>query len=507
MRKYFKLLVLATMAVCMATGSALAGTTYVNHGAAATNITVARETLGSARNVTVNNLALGVGTLTTTPALSFALGAELSTANLLYVEFAGGASMMGVAVKACALNGGAIGTQVGSVMPVAGNTKQPISFTSTAGLNVAVGNVIWLTTTDSCAGTATNAAFGIKIATDATTPTVKIYQTAQSAVIDDSTPVTVATLVQQYSVANSSTTHTIDYLEDGATGNKIINTGTAGNSTADSQAATANVNIVAFASNATLGYDAADANVTVAGQIKVTDPDQSWAGVNRVWVAASGTLCAAGNVVSQSAPTGTVTLNIPASTGTANWPGATKDANQGYNLCIGLDGTTLSTRTIKAQGLVNMTGTGAGTGVTGSVSNAQVWGINGYQAIIPFQQLSAGRETYCLINNGNTTVGNANVLFSAISSENGSVVATTSLGTVAEKTSKLLTLDATSATLAGGTAVPLAATLGADKRYSAKMTVTASPANVTVACIQVDANGSKRLVPVLTSETTGTYKQ
>lgn len=521
MGKYFKIFVLAMVILCVAAGSAFSGTTRVNHGAANTPIKVATEVMGGNRTVPLQaSAALTKANYNDAAPISFTMTQALSSGNLIVVTFGGGAAFDGQTVNVCAMNTTPTGIVIATATPAAGTTNQAFNLVDVgqAALgapNVAAGNHIWLSNVAACAVTG-NAYMPVQILSTATAPTVKVSQTTSALVpLDDSTAVSVATLLREWNVANASTTHTIDYLASGATGNKVLNGSNATSQlTADSQAATAGVNIVRFYRSTTAPDYAANvagnygASLNIRGVVKVTDPDQAWAGVNRVFIVKGGDDCTGTPAgTASNAPSGTLTFTLGGGTGAANFPTVTGIADSGVSLCVQGNSSSLATRTIKAQGIITVEGTGAGSGLTGDVSNAQVWGINGYQAIIPFQQLLAGRETYCLINNGNTTVGNASVLFEAISSENSAIISTTNIGTVAEKTSKLLTLDENNATLTGGTALPLSATLGAGKRYSAKMTITAAPGNVSVGCIQVDASGTKRLVPVLTSETTGAYKQ
>jgi hypothetical protein len=106
--------------------------------------------------------------------------------------------------------------------------------------------------------------------------------------------------------------------------------------------------------------------------------------------------------------------------------------------------------------------------------------------------------TYCLINNADTA-RTASVILDVISSESAVVLTNATLGSIASKTSNMATFTTDSASLAGGTAVSLS-TLGADKRYSPRLTVTTNPNNVSMTCIQTDpVSGAKRAVPVLSS--------
>lgn len=525
MGKYFKLLVLAMLVTMLAVGTAFAGTTRVNHAAANTALKIATETTAANRVAALQaSAALTKANYNDVAPISFSMTQALSSGNLIVVTFDGGASFDGSQINVCAINTTPTGIIIATATPAAGTTNQAFNLVDVAQAalgspNVAAGNHIWLSNSATCA-IAANATMPVLISSSATTPTVKISQvTSGNVPLDTSSPVTVATIVREFNVTNASTTHTIDYLASGATGNKILNgSNTTSQITADSQAATAGVNVVAFvrtavdfATNVAAGNYGAGLNVT--GVISLTDPDQSWAGVNRVYVVASPAACSdAGNTVAaQNSPTGTVNIAIGASTGAGNWPTTTGTGSQGYGLCVQGNGSTLSTRTIKAQGIISVSSGGSGT--QGSVSNAQVWGINGYQAIIPWSMTLADAATYCLVNNGNTAGSSANVLFEAVSSEPGTAITSTNIGSVGIKTSKLLLLNDTQACLSddGATCTGSPAslsTLGASKRYSAKLTITGSPANITMTCVQKDAaapGGLKRVMPVLTDSTSTSY--
>lgn len=525
MGKYFKLLVLAMLVSMLAIGTALAGTTKVNHAATATALKIATETTAANRTAIIQaSAALTKANYNDVAPISFSMTQALSSGNLIVVTFEGGAAFDGQQINVCAINTTPTGIIIATATPAVGTTNQAFNLVDVAQAalgspNVAAGNHIWLSNSATCA-IAANAVMPVLITTGATTPTVKISQvTAGNVPLDTSTAVNVATIVREFNVTNASTSHTIDYLASGATGNKILNgSNTTSQITADSQAATAGVNVVAFtrttvdyATNVAAGNYGAGLNVT--GVISVTDPDQSWSGVNRVYILQSPAQCNdAGNIVAASnSPSGTVNFAIGASTGAGNFPGAAGTTAMGYGLCVQGNGSTLSTRTIKAQGIISVSGGGSGT--QGSVANAQVWGINGYQAIIPWSMTLADAATYCLINNGNTTGSSANVLFEAVSSEGGIAITSTNIGTVAIKTSKLLLMNDSSACLSadGATCSPAGAsltTLGASKRYSAKLTITGSPANITMTCVQKDAaapSGLKRVMPVLTDSTSTSY--
>lgn len=517
MRKNFRISILAMLVLCMTAGLAFAGSTRVNYGSApATNAVISLETLGIARNIiiygggaTINNVA----TAANLPALVFKLGANLSTSNLLQLTLSGGAQFTGDPINFCAING-VTGTavQVAAGSPLSGDTVLTTSVSQVTA-NTLSGDYLWATY-NACA--TNNGDFPLKLAAGTAGTSAKANITMQSSggvILDNSTAVTVATVIREFNVVNASTSHTIDFLAAGATGNLLISGGTT-QITADSQLATPGVNVIGFTHEATATNNvAANTNTATAisGNIILTDSSQSWAGVNRVWLVPAGNTCLNGTLVAgTNSPSGTIALSMPA----ANFSATVYPLL--LNLCVQGNGQSLGTRTIQAEANVKATisGTDYATGITGSLSSAQVWGINGYQAYIPWSQAADAAATICLINNANTSGSSASVLIEAVSGEGGTTIASTNIGSVALKTSKVLLLNGSNACLSSDASTcdngqsPLSLTTLATKRYAVKLTVTGSPANVTVTCVQKDAGtstGMKRVMPVLTDSSSNSY--
>lgn len=497
MGKYFKFLLLAMVVVGMMAGTAFAGTTTVNAGAAGANFLASLETTGAARNVTVTG-AVAAGNTVATAAIAYTTGQPLVAGNLLTITFAN-AGFTGDALNICSMIA-AGDAGVANATPTAGATSANFQLSGAVG----AGNSVYLTS-GGCGAAAINVPVQIAATTSATTATVKVDAiTSGSVSIDTSTADLLATIQPEYTVANTSSNHTIDYLGTPGDGTKVISVGAA-NVTVDSNAAgSANVaSITRTANNYTCNSAGANAGLTVAAVLSLTD-SADWQGVSRVYLMPNATACAiAANVVANTAPSGTVALTIP-TTGASNFNGT---ATSSYNLCVEVDGTTsLQTRTLQASVDVGVTGTGANDPGAAAADDAQVWGLNAYQALIPWMVTTSSVPTYCLINNADAS-RTASVLVDVISSEGGIIVENLNMGSIDPQTSNMAVFSADSASLTDGTAVSLT-TLGDNKRYAPRITVTANPANVTMTCIQTDPiSGSKRAVPVLTGAGAATWRQ
>ena len=148
---------------------------------------------------------------------------------------------------------------------------------------------------------------------------------------------------------------------------------------------------------------------------------------------------------------------------------------------------------------VLVTGTGANPQPATGLSAVDTWGLNAYQAVIPWLTNTSAVPTYCLINNGNTVPSSIGVTLSVLSSE-GTVAGLSSLpvGSIAANQSMLIIFNNNGITNASGTVLASVASMGTDDRYSALITVAGSAPSITVACEQTDpVTGGKRNVPVL----------
>ena len=502
--RHLKIFLLSMAVIGLMAAPGFAGTTKVNSaGANLTQYFFSLEAAGSNRNVTLTGPGPGLGA--TNNAITFTTGQALVSNNLLTVNLTG-AAFNGAAIVVC--NASAVGAanlnaSFGTATPTAGATNFSFQLAVPAASAINVGDVLYLMSGGACNG-ATNTTFPFMVTptTSATVGTIQlIAQTSGGITIDTSTAANLVNVKAEYAVGNNSSAHTVDYLATPFNGTKIISAAAAApNVTADSfavGAASANVvSITRTANDFNANTGAANAGLTVSAVVGLTDT-AAWQGISSVYLVNNATVCTIGaNLVVKTTPTGTVSLNVP----TTSFAGA---ASNQYNLCVLADGTdSLQTRTIQANVAVGVTGTGSNSPAASSFANAQVWGLNAYQGLIPFMVNSASVPTFCLVNNGDPA-RSGSVLVDVLSSEGAVVISNLNIGSVAPKTSQLFSftgneIDTVSTTGVAAKVGDLT-TLGANVRYAPRMTVTVNPNNVIMTCIQTDpVSGVKRSVPVLT---------
>lgn len=480
MSKHFKFLVLALLLVGLMAGSAFAGTTRVNHGAVNTAFTMSLEGAAATRQVNLANNPVGGGT---NAALSYTTTQALTGTNLIKVSFSG-AAFNGSAINVCAYNGSLI-QPMATATPAAGTTSQ--NFQTTVAMSA--GQVLYVTNEACANGGGSN----MPVRTDATssavtaTATIEIL-TSGGISIDTASTANAVNIRSEYAgQLRTLGAHVIDYLGTPGDGTRFtaqVNGAT--NQTAQSvNFATANQ--VVANNLTTIGMG----GLSVGAVIGLSD-NAGWAGVSKVFVNAAAANCAdnaGSNLVGTGSPSGTISLTVPqaAFNGTAT---------TNFDLCILANGTTaLMPRTITGNVDINVTGTGANDPAAPALANADGWTVNAFQAMLPWGINSTLAPTYCLISNADTS-RTASVIMDILSSETAVTMSNQSLGTIAPKTAKLVTVTGDNVSMAGGSNVSVS-TLGSNTRHMDRFTVTVNPANVTMSCQQTDpVTGSKR--PVLT---------
>lgn len=472
------------LAILLLAGSAYAGAIRVNQGAnPASNYVVTWETLSTARTVNMLSSAANNGVV------NYVTGANVNSSDLLRVVLTG-AVFTATPIYVCL--SGNLTNYWGTKTPTSGDTETYIPFDR----DTLSGYTLWLTTNvgtgSNCAAPAVgNFTTNISATTGTTTPTIAGSLVRGGVTYDSAAAAQMMSIQRQFISGQYSTSHTIDYLGTPGNGTRILNTaGGTPTTIADARAATATQNTISINVVGTNNYTAHNAGVTASAVLSLTDT-AAWAGISNLYLMTAGTACAnATSLVNQASPTGTVSLTIPQGSFNAT------SVTSGYNLCVEVNGTTaLAPRTIATNVTLNMTN-GQSAGASGD-ANAMLWDLNAYQAFVPWVVNNASYKTYCLISNNSPSLS-SNAILEVMSSEDTVVVASTTIGSVAAKTSKLLSFDVDSLSLTGGTAMSTS-TVGTDKRYSAKLTVTSNPQNITVACVQMDPGGAKRNVPVLTN--------
>lgn len=196
---------------------------------------------------------------------------------------------------------------------------------------------------------------------------------------------------------------------------------------------------------------------------------------------------------------GTLTYNATA--------GKWTDSNQ----TVTLGGTTVATYTFTTDGTVintrsfttNVNTTPATNFAAVSYltnANAGAWSVNGYQGVLPYLftgDTTLPIDTFCLVNN--SSASQTGLVFVDVISSEGDITGLSNLqiGAIPPQKSQMIKFAGDSVFFDGTEGTHQLATMGTEKRYAARMTVTATPVNVTVNCFQVDpANGTKRVIPV-----------
>jgi hypothetical protein len=467
---------------------AFAGTLTVNTNGINNAFTISQETLGSNRGITLDTTQAAAAT---NGVLLYIPGQDLTTSVVVTLAFTGGA-FNGGNVLVC--NAGT-NQHIATAAPAAGTASQSfiIGTAATAGSNV------YFTSAANCGAAGNTLPVRINTTTATGFVTALITAAVGGITTDTAGSANVARIRTEYSATSPvlAAAHVVDYLGTPGNGTTFTVAATGATNLTALSAAAANINRTLNQFAATNGSAAVGPNnaaLTVGSVVSLTDT-QAWQGLSKVFLSGvAGGNCtdnAGGNIVGTGAPTGTIALTLPA----ASFNGS---GNIDISLCLLGGGNALSIpRTIAASVDVGVTGTGANDPAASSFNSVDGWTTNAYQGFIGWLVNSSVIPTFCLVAN-NDTAKTATVLMDVVSSE-GSVVLSSTLGTVAPKTAKLATFTSNSASFTGGTAVSLA-TLPADNRYSAKITATTAPANASVTCIQTDpATGVKRAVPVFSN--------
>jgi len=504
MSKFLKLSIVALILMGLMAGSAFAGTVISASAGinAPSPYLVSLETLGTNRAINLTD-AGGVYAANSVP-LSYASSQNLTPQNLLQVTFAG-AAFNGSVVNVCDFNGATVATGQPAVNATTFNFQLIAGFGS--------GNYVDFTS-DSCGNfTAANLNLLVTPASGSGYGTVSIQTiTAGGIVVDPTTTAKIVQILPEYAYNHGAAVHTVDYLSTPFNGTRLLGTTFpvsqlfAETSENDDVSLADPVdgapNVVETLHDFNVNSGANNASLTAALVVNLTDT-ASWQGVSQVFLDESfhsgggfnGTCTdnAGGNTVGTGSPSGTVTLTVPQ--GVFNG-----QASEDNALCVVVNGTsTLNTRTINMSEQVLVTGTGANPQPATGLSAVDTWGLNAYQAVIPWLTNTSAVPTYCLINNGNTVPSSIGVTLSVMSSE-GTVAGLSSLpvGSIAANQSMLIIFNNNGITNASGTVLASVASMGTDDRYSALITVAGSAPSITVACEQTDpVTGGKRNVPVL----------
>ncbi len=510
MLRMLKVVFTVSLTIGLMAGVAMAGTTLVNNGAG-TEYVVSNETLGAARDVTINGTETSAST--TSRGLAYTLGQNLTSGNLLRVQMNGGLAFAAGAYRVCARDNGA-NTATSLAVGTPGANATSFNFqTDTTGWNtpeVTAGSTIWISTAADC-NSATSADALVRVGTGAAsvghkTITIDLI-TSGGQTVDTASSANAVNVTREFTPALTTRTMTIDFLN-------AYNNGPGDGSRFTDGAASSNLLLTSGAANVleidatAVNYAAqntaavANAGLTVSAVVNL-DSTNNWTGISSAYVANNNN-CANGNNVSNIASSFTngAALNVTA----AGFNGAMDVANN-VNLvpCFQVNGTTsLIRRTITGSYQIQVTGTGANP-YAAATATFQTWDVNGYQAIVPILQKNASVPTYCAITNGSNR--QANVFLDVLGTDAGAVTTRYDLGTLTAGLTKLYTFDANGVS-SGGAVVNALSGIGSTgaARYASTITVTTAQNNVSMHCMQADPGGAKRLTPVLTGQGVG-WKQ
>lgn len=502
MSKYLKVLFVAMFATFLFSSSASAATVSgCTALSAAGNCPLASIISG---NSTIATELVGSTTsYTATAGLFVAFNASNAFAvNDLLTFTVAGATVTDTSIGLCG-NGSTsapgyakVGTLISATDATNGVSTMTFRFDNATGYLGSLGVYLWPSanaSTANCAATPIIGGHALTLKFPASTSSGATVTVAASATTGGGTAITGATVsaATQFTVTNQfSQTITADTAAiDFATGRvKIIpNTSTTAG-TLDQTTANA------WATNnatMTIGYTQTTSDkldITLAG---------SMTGISRIcWNDAT---CA-------STSTTKFTISTTANTATYSVSYATAVGDFDSKITFVVDGTTvLSPRTFTVTTVNNA---GSGSVLDRTLLSAKDFyslTLASYQAIIPYISANSTYKTICFINNGYTLAAPAVVdILTTESASSLTSLTNLTVGTVAVNGTTRVDFDANitpytyaSGVETAGTAVALG--FNAGDRYSAKLTVNAAAANVTVNCIQLDPAGSKRAVPVLSS--------
>lgn len=291
MSRYLKFAILTVLIVGLMAGSALAGTTWVNNGAANTATSISWETLGGARNIVMNGASNIVQNAGANSVITYTLTQELAITNLVKMTFVG-AAFTGNQYVVC--HGGSNGLTVATGTPTAGSN----SFNFQAATNVPVGSVLFFNTSavlgngcnNTLAGGPSNFPVQISATTGTTAATVTIEViTSGGITVDQASTKNLALIRKEYVGYVSNTAHVIDFL--GSPGGGVGFT-TASSVQANDNGAGNLITDGALTNNFRVDWVANDwstvgavnfGGLSVGGTLQVTD-SQAWQGVDRVFI-------------------------------------------------------------------------------------------------------------------------------------------------------------------------------------------------------------------------------
>lgn len=414
MKKLLRFIVVSLFIMGLVTPAAMAGSTWVNHGAANNTPTVALETLGAARNVTIGPPATGnIG------AVVYNLSQNLTSTNLLTVTFYDGLAFTGGNYIVCAnvVDSANAANNIGTYAPSAGSTTANFQLTTAyvGSANLAAGNNIWIaSSTSSAIGLNCNSAaanfMAVQLmsgAASAGTKNIGIKaMTSGSVIIDQEGLAGAANVAREFGGSVTTKNMIYDYLgTDSSDGTLFVRTGDNLNGANNVAANAVALNLTTTPRTYRTVVGAQNAGLTAGALIKF-DATTDWTGVSKVWATAqpsgSENYCSYGSANANSnvvtSPSGAVNLTLTAA---AFNGGIVTGANNLISICLQVDGTTpLTSRDIIGTYDIQVSGTGANDPGEASAT-WQTWRPNGWQAFMPHMRFNTTTRTFVRVVNGN----------------------------------------------------------------------------------------------------------
>jgi hypothetical protein len=384
----------------------MAGGAYAIQLDTATN-TAAIEALSATRTI---SYAKGVNNA---GGMVYTLGSNLTSGSLVKVSFSGGVAFTGAVLDICAANNGAgnnalpISTQT----TTSGGTSQSFVVNNQGGMNLNVGDQLWLAPTGSCDSGVAGNNIPLNLLTSAATLGIKNatfqIQTNAGATLESASN-GIINVVSEYPTNSVNTlAMTIDYL--GTVGNGTRFTwGGSNNQTVTGGAAANMFRIAPVAVDYSAGNAGAVNSFQLVSQFLVTMPSTTdWSGITTVYGSNNANCSnATGSLASNYyTPTAGNAVNMTFSqTSFNNAAGAGN--NIGLYQCAVVDGTTeLNARSLTGTYQVNWVSGNPNAAASGTF---QTWAPNGYQAYVPNMRWDASNlnKTYVrIVNRGGTAVG------------------------------------------------------------------------------------------------------
>ncbi len=426
MKKGIRVLMIGMLIAVFMAGSAWAGTTRANFGAANTAATVSLEAVAAgARNVTMNQAGAPAAGQSNNSALSYEITQNIQSGNFVRVTFTNAAFQTAQRYSIRAFNAGpgaALHTLANATPGAVSTYNFQLQFTDPQ----RPAGHIFLTQDGGADG-----AYNIQLpmgSAGAVTATIDVIS-AGNIGVDPASTATVANINQEFTPSINARQLWIDYINDPFDGTLF---------TADSSGNMRNVaaNFAGDPGDDNQGFSITKADLNFGASAGTTDNygltsravvnvDAEWQGVNRIWVG-NNLGCDAANNASDVVdnPSGAVALTIIAGAGGFNGTGGAADNN--FALCVRVNGTDeLQSRSIDGNVSVTIGGNVSSSVARGTFQN---WDPNGFQAFVPHMRYSPTTRTFVrIVNNGARDAD----LRGTIRNPDGTTVADVDFGTLA----------------------------------------------------------------------------